>query len=71
MRGRFIVPASESIFEGSHLNLTELNQDLDQSPEEAKADSAQEGKPQCINPIIFVYIYLIYVVIYLSAHLRF
>ena len=43
-----LVPASNSTPESASLNLTDLNQDLGQSPEEPKASSAQEGKPWCI-----------------------
>ena len=34
--------------ESVSLNLTDLNQDLGQVPEEPKANNAQEGKPRCI-----------------------
>ena len=55
-----LTPARDSVVEGCSLNLTELNQDPEQHSEEPKAvcDSAQEGKSQCINPIIFVCIYI-------------
>ena len=43
-----LVPANDPTAESASLNLTDLNQDLGQSPEEPKASSAQEGKPQCI-----------------------
>ena len=43
-----LVPASDHTPEGSLLNLTELNQDPNQSSEESKTSSAQEGKPWCI-----------------------
>jgi hypothetical protein len=43
-----LVPASNSTPESASLNLTDLNKNLGQSPEEPKASSAQEGKPQCI-----------------------
>ena len=43
-----LVPSSEHTPKGSLLNLTELNQEPDQSSEESKASSAQEGKPRCI-----------------------
>ena len=53
-----LILASDTVVEGFSLNLTELNQDPDQRPEEPKvvSDSAQEGKPRCINPIIFAHI---------------
>ena len=43
-----LVPASNSTPQSASLNLTDLNQDLGQSPEETKASSAQDGKPWCI-----------------------
>jgi len=43
-----LVPASNPTAESASLNLTDLNQDSGQSPEEPKASSAQEAKPQCI-----------------------
>ena len=43
-----LVPASNSTPRSASLNLTDLNQDLGQSPEEPKASSVQEGKPRCI-----------------------
>jgi hypothetical protein len=67
-----LVPTSDTVVEGFFFNLTVLNQDLDQRPEEPKADSAsaQEGKPWCINLIIFalIYIFNLYCNIFLSAH---
>ena len=58
-----LVPTTTSgdpVIDGFSLNLTELNKDPDQRLKEPKADSAsaQEGKPRCINPIIFTYIYI-------------
>jgi len=48
-----LTPVGDIVVGGCSLNLTELNQDLDQRPEELKAvfDSAQEGKPRCIIPL--------------------
>ena len=43
-----LVPANTATPESASVNFIELNQDLGQSPEEPKADSAQEGKPRCI-----------------------
>ena len=43
-----MVPASDHTPESAVLNLTKLDQDPGQSPEEPKASSAQEGKPWCI-----------------------
>ena len=60
-----LTPIGETVLDGGSLNLTELNQDPDQRSEEPKAsfDSAQEGKPRCINPIIFarIYVYIFYI----------
>ena len=62
-----LVLASESAPEGSFLNLTEWNQDPDKRPEEPKADSTQEGKPQCIDPIIFAIIFIICCTIFICT----
>ena len=43
-----LVPTHESESAVAHVNSLELNQDPDQSSEELKASSAQEGKPRCI-----------------------
>jgi len=43
-----LVPTHEYEFEDVQLNASELIQDLNQSSEEPKANSAQEGKPRCI-----------------------
>ena len=43
-----LVPASDHTPEGSLLNLTALKQDPDQSSEEPKASSAEEGKLRCV-----------------------
>ena len=43
-----LIPTNTATPESASLNFTDLNQDLGQSPEEPKASSAQEGKPQCI-----------------------
>ena len=50
-----LTPAGKTIMDDCSVNLTELNQDPDQSSKEPKAafDSAQEGKPRCIIPFIF------------------
>ena len=58
-----LVPTNENEPAESRLNLTdlnliELNQDPDQCSEEPKANFTHEGKLRCINPIIFVYIYI-------------
>ena len=43
-----LVPANLVTPESASLNCTNLNQDLDQAPEEPQANSAQEGMPRCI-----------------------
>ena len=43
-----LVPDNIITPESASLNYTDLNQDLDQAPEELKADSAKKGKPRCI-----------------------
>ena len=43
-----LVPANTTTPKSVSLNYTDLNQDLGQVPEEPKAISAQEAKPQCI-----------------------
>ena len=43
-----LVPTHENDFQDTQANLTEVIQDPDQSPEEPKANSVQEGKPRCI-----------------------
>ena len=60
-----LIPADEIVADVNSVNLTELNQDPDQRPEEPKAifGSAQEGKPRCIIPLfppIFTFTYYIY-----------
>ena len=70
-----LTPVGETIVDEGPLNLTELNQDLDQRPQEPKAsfDSAQEGKPRCIILLfsrILKFTHFIPVVIICSAHLR-
>ena len=53
------MPESESEQHEAQVNLTEATEDLNQSSEEPKASSAQEGKPRSINPINFNYIQFI------------
>ena len=43
-----LVPTHEDETAGAQVNALELIQDLNQSSEEPKASSAQEGKPRCI-----------------------
>ena len=43
-----LVPAHEDDTANAQLNALELTQDPNQSSEEPKANSAQEGKPRCI-----------------------
>jgi len=70
-----LTPVGETIVDEGPLNLTELNQDPDQRPQEPKAsfDSAQEGKPRCIILLfsrILTFTHFIPVVIICSVHLR-
>ena len=44
-----LVPESESELREAQVNLTEIIEDLNQSSEEPKASSAQEGKPQSMS----------------------
>ena len=44
-----LVPESESEQSEAQVNLTAVTEDLNQSSEEPKASSAQEGKPQSIS----------------------
>ena len=69
-----LTPVGETIVDEGPLNLTELNQDPDQRPQEPKAsfDSAQEGKSRCIILLfsrILTFTHFIPVVIICSAHL--
>ena len=49
-----LVPTNENESEEVQLNSSEVIQDPNQSSEEPKANSAQEGKPRCIQiPIKF------------------
>ena len=43
-----LVPTHEANTADAQVNALELIQDLNQSSEELKASSAQEGKPRCI-----------------------
>ena len=49
-----LVPESESEQREAQVNLTEANEDPNQSSEEPKASFAQEGKPRSIIPYIYV-----------------
>ena len=53
-----LTPTDLNVVDEGSLNLTDLNQDPGQRPEEPKAncDSAQEGKPRCIIPFILMLI---------------
>ena len=53
-----LVPANTATPESASLNLTDINQDLGQSPEEPKASNAQEGKPRRIQSYIFAYLFM-------------
>jgi len=44
-----LVPESESEQHEAQVNLTEIAEDLNQSSEEPKASSAQEGKPRSMS----------------------
>ena len=44
-----LVPESESEQREAQVNLTEATEDLNQSSEEPKASSAQEGKPRIMS----------------------
>ena len=44
-----LVPESESEQRESQVNLTEITEDLNQSSEEHKASSVQEGKPRSMS----------------------
>ena len=44
-----LVPESESVQREAQVNLIEIAEDLNQSSEEPKASSAQEGKPQSMS----------------------
>ena len=58
------MPEFESEQREAQVNLTEIAEDLNQSSEETKASSAQEGKPrEC--PIYFKFMQLIIIPIYL------
>ena len=46
-----LVPESESEQREAQVNLTEITEDLNQSSEEPKASSDQEGKPQSMSYI--------------------
>ena len=43
-----LIPMNTATPESASLNFTDLNQDLGQSPEEPKANCAQEDKLRCI-----------------------
>ena len=47
-----LVPESESEQREAQVNLTEITEDLNQSSEEPKASSAQEGKPQSMSRLL-------------------
>ena len=44
-----LVPESESEQREAQVNLTEIAEDLNQSSEDPKASSAQEGKPRSMS----------------------
>jgi hypothetical protein len=47
-----LVPESESEQREAQVNQTEITEDLNQSSEEPKASSAQEGKPRIMSYLI-------------------
>ena len=49
------MPESESEQREAQVNLTEVTEDLNQSSEEPKASSAQEGKPRSMSYLIQIY----------------
>ena len=53
-----LVPESESEQREAHVNLTEIAEDQNQSSEEPKSSSAQEGKPGAC-PIYFKFMQLL------------
>ena len=53
-----LVPESESEQREAQVNLTEITEDLNQSSEEPKASSAQEGKPEAC-PTYFKFMQLL------------
>ena len=63
-----LVPESESEQREAQVNLTEITEDLNQSSEEPKASSAQEGKPRSMSRLYFL-IYATYCYSYLLVHL--
>ena len=59
-----LVPESESEQREAQVNLTEIAEDLNQSSEEPKASSAQEGKPRSMSYLFlnlcnYLYSYLL------------
>ena len=58
------MPEPESEQREAQVNLTEVTEDLNQSSEEPKASSAQEGKPRSMS-----YLFLIYATIYIPIYL--
>ena len=62
------MPESESEQREAQVNLTEITEDPNQSSEEPKASSAQEGKPRSMSRLFFK-IYATYCFSYLLVHL--
>ena len=63
------MPESESEQREAQVNLTEITEDLNQSSEEPKASSAQEGKPRSMSYLFFK-IYATVIYSYLLVHLN-
>jgi hypothetical protein len=65
-----LVLSNDNESASAQVNSLELIQDPNQSSEEPKASSAQEGKPRCIKFLLFS-IYAIYVVLLFIVHFKF
>ena len=61
-RRRYVRAGAESESEKreAQVNLTEITKDLNQSSEEPKASSAQEGKPQSVTQYFYLLCNLLY-----------
>ena len=61
------MPESESEQCEAQVNLTEATEDLNQSSEDPKASSAQEGKPRSMTYYVQLYAtYCFYILLHLS-----
>ena len=59
------MPESESEQREAQVNQTEITEDLNQSSEEPKASSAQEGKPRSMTRLFLKLCNLLFIPIYL------